>query len=55
MIFTIFYVLFSDVLLICADRARDRNTNEIVALKKLRMVNEKEGFPLTSIREITIL
>uniref|UniRef100_A0A8C7DYA2 Protein kinase domain-containing protein n=1 Tax=Naja naja TaxID=35670 RepID=A0A8C7DYA2_NAJNA len=28
---------------------------EIVALKKVRLDNEKEGFPITAIREIKIL
>lgn len=36
-------------------RARDKTTNEIVALKKLRLQREKSGFPLTSVREIKIL
>ncbi|EFJ31297.1 hypothetical protein SELMODRAFT_169412 [Selaginella moellendorffii] len=35
--------------------AREKDTNEIVALKKVRMDNEKEGFPITAIREIKIL
>jgi len=35
--------------------ARDKQTGEIVALKKVRMENEKEGFPITAIREIKIL
>ncbi|KAL8134008.1 cyclin-dependent kinase C-1-like [Apium graveolens] len=35
--------------------ARDNKTGEIVALKKIRMDNEKEGFPITAIREIKIL
>jgi hypothetical protein len=35
--------------------AKNRETNEIVALKKVRMDNEKEGFPITAIREIKIL
>jgi cyclin-dependent kinase 12/13 len=35
--------------------ARNRETGEIVALKKVRMDNEKEGFPITAIREIKIL
>ncbi|XP_055834159.1 cyclin-dependent kinase C-1-like isoform X1 [Solanum dulcamara] len=35
--------------------ARDKQTGEIVALKKIRMDNEKEGFPITAIREIKIL
>lgn len=36
-------------------RARDTKTGEIVALKKVKMEKEKEGFPLTSLREINIL
>ena len=35
--------------------ARSRFDGEIVALKKIRMDNEKEGFPITAIREIKIL
>ena len=35
--------------------ARSRESGEIVALKKVRMDNEKEGFPITAIREIKIL
>jgi len=36
-------------------RARDKATGRIVALKKVKMEKEKEGFPLTSLREIAIL
>ncbi|TVU15465.1 hypothetical protein EJB05_38986 [Eragrostis curvula] len=36
-------------------RARDKRTGEIVALKKVKMEKEREGFPLTSLREINIL
>lgn len=36
-------------------RAQDKNTGELVALKKVRLDNEKEGFPVTAIREIKIL
>merc|ERR1712226_1370540 len=36
-------------------RARDKKTNEIVALKRLKMEREKEGFPVTSLREINTL
>lgn len=35
--------------------ARCKETQDIVALKKIRMDNEKEGFPITAIREIKIL
>jgi len=31
-------------------RAQDKQTGEIVALKKLKMDREKEGFPITSLR-----
>ncbi|XP_003737981.1 cyclin-dependent kinase 11B [Galendromus occidentalis] len=36
-------------------RAKCKLTNEIVALKRLKMENEKEGFPITSLREIHTL
>lgn len=36
-------------------RARDKKTNEIVALKKVRIHSAKEGFPKTAAREIRIL
>ncbi|KAF6201258.1 hypothetical protein GE061_005705, partial [Apolygus lucorum] len=36
-------------------RARDKRTNETVALKRLKMEKEKEGFPITSLREINTL
>uniref|UniRef100_A0ACD5ZGD4 Uncharacterized protein n=1 Tax=Avena sativa TaxID=4498 RepID=A0ACD5ZGD4_AVESA len=36
-------------------RAEDKETGETVALKKVKMENEREGFPLTSLREINIL
>ncbi|XP_017121978.1 serine/threonine-protein kinase PITSLRE isoform X1 [Drosophila elegans] len=36
-------------------RAKDKRTNEIVALKRLKMEKEKEGFPITSLREINTL
>ncbi|GAB2297566.1 hypothetical protein Dimus_031661 [Dionaea muscipula] len=36
-------------------RAKDKRTGEIVALKKVKMEKEREGFPLTSLREINIL
>jgi serine/threonine protein kinase len=35
--------------------AKDDKTGEYVALKKIRMDNEKEGFPITAIREIKLL
>lgn len=36
-------------------RAKDRKTKEIVALKRLKMENEKYGFPITSLREVNTL
>lgn len=38
-----------------ADRARDTQTNAIVALKKIRLEAEDEGVPSTAIREISLL
>ena len=40
---------------IFSDRARDKKSNEIVALKKIRMENEKDGMPVSGLREIMIL
>jgi cell division cycle 2-like protein len=36
-------------------RALDKRTQEVVALKRLKMEREKEGFPITSLREINTL
>eukprot|EP00727_Mastigamoeba_balamuthi_P012110 m51a1_g7521 putative cyclin-dependent kinase g-2-like (391) ;mRNA; r:18956-20490 len=36
-------------------KAQDKETGEIVALKKIKMEVEREGFPLTSLREIKVL
>ncbi|KAK7009142.1 cyclin-dependent kinase 13-like isoform X1 [Biomphalaria glabrata] len=36
-------------------KARDINQGTLVALKKVRLENEKEGFPITAVREIKIL
>jgi len=36
-------------------RGRDTETGEIVALKKLKLEREKNGFPITSLREISTL
>ncbi|KAF8576552.1 Pkinase-domain-containing protein [Ramaria rubella] len=36
-------------------RARDKQTGDIVALKKLKLDEEKHGFPITSLREINAL
>lgn len=36
-------------------KARDRETDAIVALKKIRLENTDEGIPSTAIREISLL
>lgn len=36
-------------------RAREKQTGDIVALKKLKLDEEKHGFPITSLREINSL
>ena len=36
-------------------KARDITTNQIVALKKIRLEAEDEGVPSTAIREISLL
>jgi len=36
-------------------KARDKITNEIVALKKIRLDGTDEGIPSTAIREIALL
>lgn len=36
-------------------RAREKSTGEIVALKKLKLDEEKNGFPITSLREVMAL
>ncbi|KAK2172916.1 hypothetical protein NP493_918g00000 [Ridgeia piscesae] len=36
-------------------RAKDKKSDEIVALKRLKMEKEKDGFPITSLREINTL
>lgn len=36
-------------------KASDDQTGRTVALKKVRLENEKEGFPITAVREIKIL
>ena len=36
-------------------RARHIKTNKIVALKRVRMEDEKDGLPISSLREINLL
>jgi cyclin-dependent kinase 12/13 len=35
--------------------ARDRKSNEIVALKRINTKQEENGFPITALREVKIL
>ena len=50
-------IIVSSELLLCSEvhKAQERSTGRYVALKKVRMENEKEGFPMTALREIRIL
>lgn len=50
-----FHFQICNVLLVLVDRARDTKTNQIVALKKVRMDQEKDGLPISGLREIQIL
>ena len=36
-------------------KARSRRTGAVVALKKIIMHNEKDGFPITALREVKLL
>lgn len=36
-------------------KARDKNSGDIVALKKIRLESEEEGVPSTAIREVSLL
>ncbi|KAK3040604.1 hypothetical protein RJ639_026925 [Escallonia herrerae] len=36
-------------------RAKDKNTGDIVALKRVKMAEDTEGFPVSSLREINLL
>jgi len=49
--FSVFLGLFN----FFADRARDTKSGEVVALKKVRTENEKDGISISSLREITLL
>ena len=41
--------------LVLSDRARDTVNDRVVALKKVRMEQEKDGLPVSSVREISVL
>lgn len=56
--FTLYFVSQLYFLLNCSlDRAKDSKSpvEKIVALKKVRMENEKEGLPMSALREISLL
>jgi cyclin-dependent kinase 2 len=36
-------------------KAKDRNTGDYIAMKKIRLEREDEGVPSTAIREISLL
>ena len=36
-------------------RARDKTSGEVIAIKKLKLEKEKEGFPITALRELSTL
>lgn len=42
-------------LVLFTDRAKDKLNNNVVALKKVRMDVEKDGLPLSGLREIQVL
>lgn len=42
----------AEPILLWTDRARDKFTGKIYALKKVRMEREKDGLPLTSLRGV---
>lgn len=35
--------------------AKDKNTNEQLAIKKMKVLDNQDGFPITSLREVKIL
>ena len=35
--------------------AKDKNTNEQYAIKKMKVLDNQDGFPMTSLREVKIL
>jgi serine/threonine protein kinase len=35
--------------------AKDKNSNEQLAIKKMKVLDNQDGFPITSLREVKIL
>lgn len=54
-IITIHIIFFKIFLIGITDRAKDKLNGNIVALKKVRMDVEKDGLPLSGLREIQVL
>lgn len=55
---TLYILFFLQLYFICknfSDRARDTKNDNIVALKKVRMEQERDVFPLSGLREISVL
>ena len=52
-----YFISLSIILLsyACDIIGKDKETGDLVALKKIKMENEHQGFPITAIREIKIL
>lgn len=48
-------VVYSYIKIYYRYKAKDEETGEIVALKKIRLEVEEEGIPSTTLREISIL
>ena len=48
---------YANLTIICRQvyRAKNKETGEIVALKKIRTLNETQGLPVTTLREIKLL
>lgn len=54
-IITIHIIFYKIFLIGITDRAKDKLNGNIVALKKVRMDVEKDGLPLSGLREIQVL
>jgi cyclin-dependent kinase 10 len=46
---------FAQLTSVTSDRARDTQSGEIVAIKRVKMDDEKEGMPISSLREVSVL
>ena len=54
-LFVMFIILFHSGTYGIVYKGRNRKTNKIVAMKKIRLESEEEGVPSTAIREISSL